>query len=459
MTACINTLSAQRSITQDEQDQQKLLDSVVVSSQAIPVESEGEKCIEIVQDLLKNELRVSLNKTDIIAPYRPFNSLQSENQANCSNLQQQQQEITLLQDDNRNLRASRDQLQHDLNGLREENIRLKSDEAIKKQEEALSKMTACINTLSAQRSVTQDEQDQQKLLDSVVVSSQAIPVESEGEKCIEIVQDLLKSELQVTLNKTDIIAPYRVGKTNPTGQNQRKIRLKLASQSTKSHLVQTAASQRKGIYINECLTRKRQHLLYHLRQIRQQNPDAIHQCFVRDGVIKVRKTSTGKHFDDVSALIETIDNKFTFIIPTETWLKEDTTQLFNMPNYSAIHNCRQIQRGGGTALYYHHELTCHHELKPFNSLQSENQANCSNLQQQQQEITLLQEDNRNLRASRDQLQHDLNGLREENIRLKSDEAIKKQEEALSKMTACINTLSAHVPSPRMNKISKSSLTL
>ncbi|XP_069189276.1 uncharacterized protein [Procambarus clarkii] len=80
-------------------------------------------------------------------------------------------------------------------------------------------------------------------------------------------------------------------------------------------------------------------------------------------VINLNVRSLGKHFDDVSALIEAIDNKFSFIILTETWLKEDTIQLFNMPNYSAIHNCRQLQRGGGTALYYHQELTCLKEIR------------------------------------------------------------------------------------------------
>ncbi|XP_069170064.1 uncharacterized protein [Procambarus clarkii] len=216
-------------------------------------------------------------------------SLLNENLANRANLQQQQQqEITLLREDIRNYKASQDQLQHDLNDLHEVNNLRKTDEALKKQEEALSKMTACISTFSAQRSVSQEEQDQQKLLDSVIVSSQDIPVEHEGENCFEIAQDLLKNKLQLNLNKTDVVAAYRVGKKNPSGLNQRKIRLKLSSQFTKSNLVRTAASLRKGLYINECLTRNRQQILYRLRQIRQQNPDAIHQCFVRDGLIKSR---------------------------------------------------------------------------------------------------------------------------------------------------------------------------
>ncbi|XP_069179490.1 uncharacterized protein [Procambarus clarkii] len=219
-------------------------------------------------------------------------SLLNENLANRANLQQQQQEITLLREDIRNYKASQDQLQHDLNDLHEENNLRKTDEALKQQEEALSKMTACISTFSAQRSVSQEEQDQQKLLDSVIVSSQDIPVEHEGENCFEIAQDLLKNKLQLSLNKTDVIAAYRVGKKNPSGLNQRKIRLKLSSQFTKSNLVRTAASKRKGLYINECLTRNRQQILYRLRQIRQQNPDAIHQCFVRDGLIKLLNGSS-----------------------------------------------------------------------------------------------------------------------------------------------------------------------
>lgn len=56
-----------------------------------------------------------------------------------------------------------------------------------------------------------------------------MPVESEGEKYFDIVHALTKDQLLVEFNKTDIIAAYRVGKMNPSGQNQRKNRLKPAS--------------------------------------------------------------------------------------------------------------------------------------------------------------------------------------------------------------------------------------
>lgn len=42
---------------------------------------------------------------------------------------------------------------------------------------------------------------------------------------------------------------------------------------------------------------------------------------------------------------------FEIIILNETWLKNDEVNMFHLPNYSAVFNCRENKTGGGTAIY------------------------------------------------------------------------------------------------------------
>ena len=42
---------------------------------------------------------------------------------------------------------------------------------------------------------------------------------------------------------------------------------------------------------------------------------------------------------------------FDIIILTETWGKDDTHTLFNIPGYNSLHNYRKNKRGGGVSLF------------------------------------------------------------------------------------------------------------
>lgn len=69
--------------------------------------------------------------------------------------------------------------------------------------------------------------------------------------------------------------------------------LRFHTQDRKKDLKSSSIKAKKDIYINKCLTRKRQNLLYRVRKLKRENNDKIHQCFVRDGQILVRKTNVG----------------------------------------------------------------------------------------------------------------------------------------------------------------------
>nr|XP_053631763.1 uncharacterized protein LOC128688067 [Cherax quadricarinatus] len=68
--------------------------------------------------------------------------------------------------------------------------------------------------------------------------------------------------------------------------------------------------------------------------------------------------SLSKHYDDLIGLLKSLNATITFIILTETWFIQELTDIFTIPGYTAIHNCRPDQSGGGTAIYYSDELEC-----------------------------------------------------------------------------------------------------
>ncbi|XP_069941310.1 uncharacterized protein [Cherax quadricarinatus] len=68
--------------------------------------------------------------------------------------------------------------------------------------------------------------------------------------------------------------------------------------------------------------------------------------------------SLSKHYDDLLALLNSLHASMSIITLTQTWLKPDTTDVYAIPGYTAIHNCRPDQQGGGTAIYYSDQLEC-----------------------------------------------------------------------------------------------------
>nr|XP_053634311.1 uncharacterized protein LOC128689840 [Cherax quadricarinatus] len=68
--------------------------------------------------------------------------------------------------------------------------------------------------------------------------------------------------------------------------------------------------------------------------------------------------SLSKHYDDLTALLSSLNSNISIITLTETWLKPDITDVYTIPGYMAIHNCRTDQQGGGTAIYNSNQLKC-----------------------------------------------------------------------------------------------------
>ncbi|XP_069946885.1 uncharacterized protein [Cherax quadricarinatus] len=136
----------------------------------------------------------------------------------------------------------------------------------------------------------QDHNDQQQLSDAVVVNSKHLPPTVTQETCMETTLQLIKDHLHLNIRSDELkdckLMGYHAGK--------KTVLLKFQTSLQRNNLLKTSISMKTDVYVNECLTKTRQNLLYRLRKLRY--AQKIHQCFVRDGKIAVRKQPTGKRY-------------------------------------------------------------------------------------------------------------------------------------------------------------------
>lgn len=64
------------------------------------------------------------------------------------------------------------------------------------------------------------------------------------------------------------------------------------------------------------------------------------------------------HFDDLNEYLSSLNQKFTVIALTETWLTEISRQNYSIPGYTSIHHCRENKTGGGVSLYIRSDVHC-----------------------------------------------------------------------------------------------------
>ena len=63
--------------------------------------------------------------------------------------------------------------------------------------------------------------------------------------------------------------------------------------------------------------------------------------------------SIPKNIDKLNSYLLSLDIQFSIIGLTETWLKEETLDLYELPEYKSIHLTRPSRKGGGVSLYIH----------------------------------------------------------------------------------------------------------
>lgn len=67
--------------------------------------------------------------------------------------------------------------------------------------------------------------------------------------------------------------------------------------------------------------------------------------------IHINARSIRKHFDDIQLLLSALDNPFSLIGISETWLNDDDKNLFDLPSYKSEYSHRANNNHGGVAVY------------------------------------------------------------------------------------------------------------
>lgn len=74
--------------------------------------------------------------------------------------------------------------------------------------------------------------------------------------------------------------------------------------------------------------------------------------------------SLSKNHDLLIHFLSSLNHTFSILAFTETWLSNESTSFFDIPNYHSLHHCRTGRGGGGVSIYVHHEL----QVKPRDDL-------------------------------------------------------------------------------------------
>ena len=68
--------------------------------------------------------------------------------------------------------------------------------------------------------------------------------------------------------------------------------------------------------------------------------------------LSINCRNISKKFENIECSLKSLDNKFDFVGLSETWLKiNDTSDIFNIPDYTLLSKPRTGKRGGGVGLY------------------------------------------------------------------------------------------------------------
>ena len=230
-----------------------------------------------------------------------LNSGLDETKLNCTNLRQS---IETLKTDYDNQKGLTNQLQKDLD-------KLKTDSLVERQSDRAS-IASLREEIHKLRNEKQQEIDSlrskvcsleaEKTSLNLILSGRLIPAAVHGEDTVSVALNVLKTHLNYVLPRNQVSTAYRLG-SQPENhvQDHRKIILKLDEAHLKRDLFSSYKTVRvDGLYINEELTSEVNNLYYQLRQMRKRNHNVFYRLFTRDGVIKVRKSATGKTYSIVT---------------------------------------------------------------------------------------------------------------------------------------------------------------
>ena len=132
-----------------------------------------------------------------------------------------------------------------------------------------------------------DDEDAYVRRETIIFNGTSIPPSSPGEICNNIIRDVIKEKLKISLQPSDISVAHRAGKKPSTqGPDRRGIQVRFCRRDTKREIMLTKRYNKDPnatLYTSESLTPKRSTLFFTLRQMKKKFPELVRGCTSQEG--------------------------------------------------------------------------------------------------------------------------------------------------------------------------------
>ena len=134
-----------------------------------------------------------------------------------------------------------------------------------------------------------DDADAYERRDTLIISGSAIPVATPGERVADLVCEMVRQKMKMTLSSTEISTAHRLGgRPKSQTEDKRNFIVKLCRRETKQEIISACKKTKpEGLFINENLTPLRNNIFHSLRRAKRKFPNIIAGCGSYDGKVHV----------------------------------------------------------------------------------------------------------------------------------------------------------------------------
>ena len=130
-----------------------------------------------------------------------------------------------------------------------------------------------------------DESEAYSRRDTILLSGNDLPAGSSTENCTQVVMDIVKSKLKLTINPSDISIALRIGKHLASTPDRRTMLVKLCRRDLKTDLIGAVKTMKpSNFYIPESLTPQNETISYVLIRARKDFDQIISGGTMVDGI-------------------------------------------------------------------------------------------------------------------------------------------------------------------------------
>ena len=158
------------------------------------------------------------------------------------------------------------------------------DKEITALKEEVTKLKTTVSKLEEKL----DDADAYERRDTLIFSGPGIPAAQIGENSPQIICDLIKNKLNLSINRSDLSTAHRVGKKAANQQpDRRKLIAKLCRRDLKVDVLNACKQLKPDIYVSESLTPIRNTIMFVLRRAKRMFPKKISGYNTNDGNVYV----------------------------------------------------------------------------------------------------------------------------------------------------------------------------